>query len=129
MRSTEFLDFFRAIYVIAKQLSPTAGSNSKVLTLGFEDVFSILPLGGEGTSWPYVLYMAPGEARQCVWVFRGNERKEGLAASYVQLDDIEAEAFMNAVKLAMRGANHDLFSDGAAIDFTSSKIIRMKDAS
>ncbi|WP_439365957.1 hypothetical protein ACNJYD_08485 [Bradyrhizobium sp. DASA03005] len=125
---TELSDFFKAIYVIAKRLSPAAGPNAKVLTLTFEELFSILPLSGEWTSWPYVLYMEPSGERQRVWVFRGNLRKEGLAETYVQLGNIEAESFMNAIRLAMKGANHELFAAGAVIDFTSDKIVRMKEA-
>lgn len=125
----EFTEFFKAIYIIARRLPSTSGSNSHVKKLDFDQIFSILPLVGEWTSWPYVLYVEPNEKRQRVWVFRGNLRKEGIAEKYVQLGNIEAEAFMNAVKLAMKGADHELFKDGAAIDFASEKIVRLREAS
>jgi hypothetical protein len=106
----KFSDFFKAIYTIAKTLAPVQGDNSYIKHIEFETIFVILPLSGEWTSWPYVLYTSPkDEVTNNVFVFRGNQRKEGIAEQYVQLDAIEAEAFLNAIKLGMGAPSQDIF--------------------
>jgi hypothetical protein len=123
----KYADFFKAIYTIAERVAPARGNNSLIKEISFEKIFVILPLTGEWKSWPYVLYSVPtGEKSQKVFVFRGNQRREGLAEQYVQLEAIESEAFLNAIKLSMRGANHEVFSDEIEEDFDDGKITKLR---
>jgi hypothetical protein len=125
----KYADFFKAIYTIAKSIAPARGDNSHIRETKFDDIFVILPLSGEWKSWPYVLYTVPtGLNSQKVFVFRGNQRQEGIAEQYVQLEAIEAEAFLNAIRLSMRSAKHEAFSEEMKEDFDDSKVTRLADA-
>jgi hypothetical protein len=130
----EHHEFFEAIYVIARRIAPVRGSNAQIKDLSFDELFAIHALAGEWTSWPYVLYRIPsGNGKFNIVVFRGNQRKEGIAEQYVQLDAIEAEAFFNAIRLSIIGSEQRSFLDDTVVsevesnNFVDDKVIKLSE--
>lgn len=63
---------------------------------------SVLPLPGEWTKWPYVLYRSKqDDGTDKITVLRGTKRGGEISEKYVRLHSDDAEAFFNAIKLAM----------------------------
>ena len=112
--SKTYTEFFKAIFVIAKQLAPESGDHSKIRTLEFNDLFAVRALRGEWGSWSYVFYRYNGISGTPLKMvaFRGDQLREGIAENYVELSAADALSIFNACGMALADdATHEVAAE------------------